>query len=272
MVLSLSSTVTLNNGVKMPLLGLGTWETPDGEVAEMAVLQALKAGYRHIDTAAIYGNEASVGRALQKSGLPRKEIFVTTKLWNDDHTDPAAALERSLRKLRLDYVDLYLIHWPVPQRNASWSSFEGFLKDGTCRAIGVSNFTVSHLKKLLQSAKVMPAVNQVEFSPFLYQKGLLEFCLSKKIHLEAYSPLTRTKKFRHPLLVELAETHGKSPAQVLIRWCLQHRVVVIPKSQNFQRIKENADVFDFEIAPKDMERLDGCNEDFRTCWNPEEMA
>ena len=186
--------VKLNNGVEIPILGLGTWKTPEGTVAFHSVLWALQNGYRHIDTAAIYGNEESVGKAIKSSGIPREEIFVTTKIWNADHKDPKKALDTRLKKLGMSYVDLYLIHWPVPQREQTWRAFETFLKEGICRSIGVSNFTIAHLEKLLKSSNTIPSVNQVEFNPFLYQKELLDYCKHHKIQLEAYSPLSHGQR------------------------------------------------------------------------------
>jgi diketogulonate reductase-like aldo/keto reductase len=258
---------SLNNGVEMPMLGLGTWQSGPS-VIEDAVLWALEAGYRHIDTAAIYGNEEGVGRAIRKSGVPREEIFVTTKIWNDDHNDPVAALERSLKKLQFDYVDLYLMHWPVPERLETWKILEQLYKEKKCRAIGVSNFTIKHLKELLNRAKVVPAVNQVEFSPYLYQKELHEFCKLNKIQLEAYSPLTRGKKLNDKKLVDIANKYNKTSAQILIQWCLQHDIVVIPKSKTKKRIQENFDVFDFKISSEDIKNLDSFNENLRLCWDP----
>lgn len=265
--LALNSTVKLNNGVRMPLLGIGTWRSPPGK-AEQAVLWALEAGYRHIDTAAIYKNEESVGAAIKKSGIPRKELFVTTKLWNDDHGDVEGALDASLKRLGLDYVDLYLMHWPVPEREQSWKTLEKLYKAGKCRAIGVSNFTIRHLDSLLKAAKVVPAVNQVEFNPFLYQKELLEHCKSKGIQLEAYSPLAQGEKLKDKGVAAIAAKYGRSNAQVMIRWALQHGLVAIPKSVHRERIIENADVFGFEVSAADMKLLDSLNENLRLCWDP----
>lgn len=266
--MNMNSTMKLNNGVEMPIIGLGTWKMPDGKTAEQAVLWALEAGYRHIDTAAIYGNEASVGRAIKKSGIPRNELFITTKLWNENHDDPERAFNDSLGRLGLDYVDLYLIHFPVPERNESWRVLEKLHIQKRCRAIGVSNFTIRHLEQLLKTAKVAPAANQVEFHPYLYQKELLDYCKEKGIAVEAYSPLTHKVKLNDKKLAGLAASYGKSPAQILIRWCVQRGMAVLPKSVHKERISENADVFDFEISEKDMGLLDGFNEGLRTCWDP----
>jgi diketogulonate reductase-like aldo/keto reductase len=262
-----TETITLNDGNKMPLVGLGTWQIK-GANCEAAVATALKAGYRHIDTARIYDNEEKVGKAIKKSGLKRENIFVTTKLWNDDHDAPEAALAASLERLGLDYVDLYLMHWPVPQRVETWRAMEKMKKDGLCRSIGVSNFTTKHLKELLTKAKITPAVNQVEFNPFLFQKELLEFCKSNKITLEAYSPLAHGKKTSDKKIAEIAKAYGKTPAQIMIKWITQHNVVAIPKSTNEARIKENFSIFDFALTAADMKKIDTMNEDFRTCWDP----
>jgi methylglyoxal/glyoxal reductase len=232
---------------------------------------ALKIGYRHIDTASLYGNEEDVGQGVRESGVPREQVFVTTKLWNSDHGYDSAlrACDRSLRRLGLGYIDLYLIHWPVSElRSETWTALIELQRRGVCRTIGVSNYTVRHLQGLLDSSEVTPAVNQVEFNPFLYQEDLLRFCNDKGIQLEAYSPLTRGHKLRHPTVVDVARRYSKSPAQVMIRWGLQHGLVVIPKSTRPERIKENSEVFDFEISPADMTRLDALGEDLHTVWDP----
>ncbi|HEY9843260.1 MAG: aldo/keto reductase [Candidatus Sericytochromatia bacterium] len=264
-------TFTLSNQLAMPSLGLGVYQSPPGEVTRAAVLASLDAGYRLIDTAALYGNEEDVGAALKAAGLPREEVFVTTKLWNEDHGDKQAlqACERSLQQLGLDYLDLYLIHWPVHGlRSASWKALEALYREGRVRAIGVSNYTVRHLRELLAACEIAPMVNQVEFHPFLYQRELLEFCRGHQIQLQAYSPLTRGQRLDDPRVLSIAQHHGKSPAQILIRWCLQHEVGCLPKSVHPQRISENADVFDFELSPAEMAGLDACNEFLHTCWDP----
>lgn len=292
MELTIESKVTLNDGRLMPRLGLGVWQIRAGRTCEAAVLAAFEAGYRHIDTAAMYGNEESVGAAVRASGLPRGELFITTKLWNSDHGNPERALDTSLRKLKLDYVDLYLIHYPVRERRRSWRILQTLRDKGKARSIGVSNFTIRHLTELLADSTTVPAVNQVEFHPYLYQRDLLDFCAGKGIVLEAYSPLTQGARLRDPKLVAIAKKysataapadtrsrlplidrlsgHGatRSTAQILIRWALQHGLVVIPKSANPARIRENAAVFDFEISAADMKTLDSFNEDLRTCWDP----
>ena len=266
--MDIKTTIKLNNGTKIPVLGLGTWLTPSGNICEEAVLAALNAGYRHIDTASAYRNEASVGNAIKESNIRRKDIFVTTKLWNDDHGNAEKAFDESLRNLQLDYVDLYLIHYPVPKRNESWKILERIYKNGKAKAVGVSNFTIRHLEQLLEKANVAPAVNQVEFHPYLYQNELLDFCNEKGIKLEAYSPLTHGHKLEDQKLARIASKYNKSTAQLLIRWGLQHNLIVLPKSSKRERIMENSLVFDFEISEQDMKKLDGFNEGLRICWDP----
>ena len=268
---TLTSTARLNNGVEIPYLGLGVYLAGSGAGTRNAVQHALQAGYQHIDTASSYGNEQEVGMVLQKSRIPREKVFITTKLWNSDHgyDETIQACQESLATLGLSYMDLYLIHWPVEKlRNEAWEAMIALQEEGKCRAIGVSNYTIRHLEELLADSPVVPAVNQVEFSPFLYQKDLLDFCRSCGIQLEAYSPLTRGKKLNHPTITSIADRYGKTPAQIMIRWPLQHDVVVIPKSADQRRIYENADVFDFEISSEDLALLDSLNEDFRVCWDP----
>ncbi len=269
--LNLASAATLNNGVKMPLLGLGVWQAESGRETQDAVRAALDAGYRHIDTARAYGNEQDVGQAVRDSGVPREEVFVTTKLWNRDHgyEQALAAFEASHKRLGLGYVDLYLIHWPVEGlRGETWRAFEKLQAEGLCKAIGVSNYTIRHLEELARTSQTMPAVNQVEFHPFLYQQDLRAYCQGKRIQLEAYSPLAQGQRFGHPVLAAIAARHGKSEAQILIRWALEHEIVVIPKSTNPKRIRENAQVFDFALAPDDMAKLDALDEGLRICWDP----
>jgi diketogulonate reductase-like aldo/keto reductase len=268
MELTIETKLKLNDGNLIPQLGLGVWQISSAKTSDV-VLAALEAGYPHIDTASAYGNEESVGAAIRISGIPRESIFVTTKLWNSDHGSPERALDTSLRKLKMDYVDLYLIHFPVRQRRQSWRALEALRKKGKTRSIGVSNFTIAHLSELLADSETVPAVNQVEFHPYLYQQDLLAFCRAKGIVIEAYSPLTHGERLKDPKLVAIAKKYEtKSTAQILIRWALQHGLVVIPKSSNRRRILENADVFDFEISEDDMRLLDSFNENLRTCWDP----
>ena len=275
MSLNINSKVKLNNGVEMPLFGLGTWEITEGETVN-AVQLAISNGYRHIDTARIYGNEKGVGKglkfSLEEQGIKREDIFITTKLWIDSFKYEKAlkAFNRSLNKLGLEYVDLYLLHWPEPTyKQEAWKALEFILKENKTRSIGVSNFYQSHLDELLSGADIIPAVNQVEFSPYLYLKELKEYCDNKGIKLGAYSPLTRSKKLNDSKLLEIARDYNKSSAQILIRWGLQHNVIEIPKSSKEVHIIENSLIFDFTISEEDMARLDKFNEGFYVgMWNP----
>jgi diketogulonate reductase-like aldo/keto reductase len=245
----------LPGGVKMPVLGLGVWQMAAGLETEQAVEWALEAGYRHIDTASMYRNEESVGAAVRRSGLPREEVFVTTKLM-PGRGSAAPELDKSLARLGLDYVDLYLIHWPLPLANARmWRQLES-LQEGCARAIGVSNFGRDRLAKLIGSAASTPAVNQVQFSPYQYRRRLLEYCLAQGIVFEAYSPLARGQGTHDPTIAGIAERLDRTPAQVILRWAIQHQAVVIPKSSQQERIRSNARLFDFELTDADMQTLD----------------
>ena len=218
--LNIQSTVKLNNDVRMPILGLGVYQSPPGRVTRNAVNFALRVGYRHVDTARIYGNEADVGEAVRESGVPRGDLFVTTKLWNSDqgYDSTLRACEASLKRLGLDYLDLYLVHFPVPDvRKESWRAMETLLKKGRCRAIGVSNFTIRHLEELIEESHVIPSVNQVELHPFLYQEELLKYCQDRGIQVEAYSPLARGERLQDPRIASLATKYSKSPAQLMVR-------------------------------------------------------
>jgi diketogulonate reductase-like aldo/keto reductase len=249
--------VTLPNGARMPVLGLGVWQLSAGRDAEQAVEWALEAGYRLIDTASMYRNEQSVGAAIRSSGIPREEVFVTTKL-PPPHTDAARQLAKSLDRLGLEYVDLYLIHWPLPFGNTRvWHALESVQEEGLVREIGVSNFGVARLRKLLPRAQRRPAVDQVHFSPFEFPRELLDFCREQGIVLEAYSPLERGRGVGHPAVVALADRLGRTPAQVLLRWAVQHGTVVIPKSGRRDRIVSNAQIFDFALGEEEMRLLDG---------------
>ena len=263
--------ITLNDGHKIPVVGLGTWKSEPGEATYKAVLDSINAGYRHIDTARAYDNETDVGRAVKDSDIARENLFITTKLWNKDQGYDTAieACEKSLARLSCDYIDLYLIHWPLKgKRNDSWKAFIELQQRGLCRSIGVSNFTVDHLIELEDKFGIIPVANQVEFHPYHYQKELLEYCNSKNIVIEAYSPLVHAKRMDEPRLVSISEELGKTPAQVLIRWAMQRGMVVLPKSVNQGRIVENFSVFDFEIPDSLMKRLDDLDETFVTCWDP----
>lgn len=260
----------LNTGATIPQVGLGVWRM-GGRDARQAVTAALALGYRHVDTARIYGNEADVGAAIRASDVPRGEVFVTTKLWNDDHDYDRAlrAFDASLERLGLDYVDLYLLHWPVAgKRLDSWRALERIHVEGRARAIGVSNFLVHHLDELLAAAKVVPAVNQIEISPFLQRRETRDLCARRGIVVEAYSPLTHGKRLKDPVVGRVAATVGRSPAQVLLRWAVQHDLVVLPKSTRPARIRENAEIFDFVLDGAAMATLDGCEEGLVTGWDP----
>lgn len=273
MDLTLGSRFPLNNGRGMPVLGLGVWQVPPGPIARATVRTALEVGYRHIDTAKLYGNESDVGRAVRESGIPREEVFVTTKLWNSDHGYESAlrAGQESLKALGLGYIDLYLIHWPVPgKRSESWDALIRLQKEGVCRSIGVSNYTVRHLEELLEASDAVPAVNQVEFNPFLFQKELLQYCQRHGILLEAYSPLMKGNRLDDPRIQRIAKSRDRTPAQVVLRWALEHGVAVIPKSVRPERIRANAAIFDFSLSPAEMRALDALDEGHRTSWNPEE--
>lgn len=271
----LPTTLVMNNGLEIPRLGLGVYETAPGEVTRNAVREALRVGYRHIDTARIYGNEADVGAAVRDSGVPRGEVFVTTKLWNDDQGHDAAlrAFDASLSRLGLEYVDLYLVHWPVPgKRLESWKALEEIAGDGRARSIGVSNFMAQHLAELLGEVSVMPAVNQIELSPFNQQRAARAVCEENGIVVEAYSPLTRGQRLNDPVVAGVAARTKRSPAQVLLRWSLQTGLVVLPKSARPERIRENAAIFDFELSADDMAKLDALDEGLATGWDPRKQG
>ncbi|QQO10065.1 aldo/keto reductase [Breznakiella homolactica] len=264
----------LNTKTEIPYLGLGVFRSKEGDETYNSVRWALDAGYRHIDTAAFYGNEGSVGKAVRDSGIPRDEIFITTKLWNDDmrRGTQEAAFEKSLKNLMTDYLDLYLIHWPVPDHYvASYKILERLYKDDRCRAVGVSNFEPHHLDTLMKETSLVPAVNQVELHPLLNQQPLLDYCASHGIALTAWSPLGGTKvDLPHdPVLTEIGRHYGKSAVQVIIRWNIQRGVVVIPKSSNQQRIIENGQVFDFELNNEDMAKINSMNKNERFGSDPD---
>jgi 2,5-diketo-D-gluconate reductase A len=249
-------TLPLARGGDLPLLGLGTWLIPDGLDTERAVMAALYAGYRHIDTAQSYGNEAGVGRALRRSGLPRDEVFVTTK-FNPRHRDPAAEAERSLERLGLDRIDLYLVHSPQGGALKAWPGMQRALERGLTRSIGVSNFDAAELAEVCAAADVPPAVNQIQLSPFQHRRALLEECERLRVAVEAWSPLTHGAELSHPTVIEVAGRAERTPAQVLLRWGLQRNAVVLPKSTNPKRIAENARIFDFELPEAELAALDG---------------
>lgn len=269
MSFTLNSTAKLNNGILIPRLGLGVYQIPPGKSTVKAVKYALKIGYKHFDTAMIYGNESDVGRALRESEVKREDIFITTKVWNSDqgYDSTLKAFGSSLKRLGLSYVDLYLVHWPAQEKIIeTWKAMTELLINGKVNAIGVSNYSINELEETMHGSDIIPAINQVEFHPFLYQKDLLQFCKSNVIQLEAYSPLTRGERLNEANVVRISKAYDKTPAQLLVRWCLQHDLVVIPKSSHPERILENSQVFDFHISQKDMEILDSLNEDLRTVF------
>lgn len=266
--------VMLSNGISMPRVGLGMWKSGNGRDAVDAVRFALQSGYRLIDTAAIYGNEEAVGEGVRTSNVKRDDIFVTTKVWNEDqgYDNTLAAIDASLKRLQTKYVDLYLVHWPCKKtedffaeenlRAETWKAMEEILASGRARSIGVSNYTIKHLEEMNTYAHTPPVVNQIEFHPFWYRKKLMDYCREHSIAVEAYSPLSRGHKMNDVRITTIANVHGKSNAQVMLRWSMQHGNIVIPKSVHPQRIQENIDVFDFVLSDDDMQTLDALNENY----------
>lgn len=257
----------LSNNYKIPNIGFGTFRTPSGEETEQSVLNAIKAGYKHIDCAAAYGNEKSVGEAIRKSGVAREELFVTSKLWNDDkgYENTLAAFNRTLEDLQLDYLDLYLIHWPIAKaskenwqeaNSESWRALEELYRQDKVKAIGVSNFLEHHLEPLLETAKIKPMVNQIELHLGMLQKETVEFCKKHNILVEAWAPFSNGQILNHPVLKEIADKYEKSVAQLSLRWIIQKGIVPLPKSVTPERIKNNLEVFDFEISSQDVDRID----------------
>jgi diketogulonate reductase-like aldo/keto reductase len=269
------TTLPLLSGARIPQVGLGVWQTPSGATTRQAVAAALEVGYRHIDTARIYGNEVDVGVAVRESGVAREAVFVTTKLWNADQGYDRAlhAFDESLQRLGLDYVDLYLIHWPVPgKRLDSWRALERLHAEGRARSIGVSNFLVPHLEELLAGARQVPAVNQIELTPFLQRRETRALCARHGIVVEAYSPLTHGRRLDHPVVKDVARRVGRSVAQVLLRWGLQQGLVVLPKSSKPARIAENGALYDFTLDERAMNELDALEEGLVTGWDPAAQA
>jgi diketogulonate reductase-like aldo/keto reductase len=246
----------LSDGNPIPTLGLGVWQVPNGAECEQAVSWALELGYRHIDTAQAYQNEASVGRALAASGVPASEVFITTKFWPQSQ-DPETEAQRSLERLGVDQLDLYIVHWPENGPTWAWPGMERAHQRGYARSIGVSNFSVSELDEVKAAATIQPVVNQVQFSPFEWRRKLLEACAERGVAIEAYSPLGTGRHLDDPTVNEIAERVGRTPAQVLIRWSLQRDAIVIPKSTHRERIEANANVFGFELSDQDVASLDG---------------
>lgn len=274
---------TLKDGNRIPVVGFGTWQAESGEIAKQAVKSALEAGYRHIDTAMIYGNEESVGEAIKESGIPRERLFITTKLWNKDHSYDKAklAIDESLERLGLDYLDLYLIHWPNPvdyrdhwqEANAgAWKAMEEALNSGKVKSIGVSNFMIHHLKALEETASFQPVVNQIYLNPSDQQQEIVNYCKNKGILLEAYSPLGTGDIFKLDELEEIAKAHDKTVAQVVLRWSLQKGFVPLPKSVTPSRIKENIELFDFELSEFEMGLIDALQGKAGQARNPDEVT
>jgi diketogulonate reductase-like aldo/keto reductase len=275
MTLKLSDTFTLNNGVKIPALGLGTFKAEQGDETEQAILDAFELGYRHIDTASLYNNEETVGKAFRVSGLAREEVFITSKVWNDDQRsgNVARALESTLQRLGMDYVDLYLVHWPVPGKFvATYRVLENLARQGKARAIGVSNFLIPHLDELAAEADVAPAVNQIEWHPFLQSRPLLERCKRDGIIVEAWAPIMKGKVNDVPEILEIAKRHNKTPVQVTLRWGLQNRVVMIPKSVRRERIEENADLYDFQLSADEMATMNALDKNERIGPDPSNVT
>ena len=267
--------IQLNNGVKMPLLGLGVYKTKEGKEVREAIHYAFEAGYRHIDTASYYENEEGVGQAIKSSNIPREEIFLTTKVWNDEQGNEKTlrAFDNSLKKLGLEYVDLYLIHWPVPGKYLeTWRAFEKIHQEGRARAIGVCNCLQHHLEDFLSHSEIKPMVLQNEFHPRLIQQDLIKFCKENEIQYEGWSPLMRGRILQNETLKDLASHYRKTIAQIILRWHLQKGVVVIPKSVHKNRIQENADVFDFELNTEDMRVIDSLDRGERTGAHPDNFV
>ncbi|TDL80912.1 aldo/keto reductase [Peribacillus frigoritolerans] len=272
MAKNLQDTTVLHNGVKMPWFGLGVFKVEEGSEVVNSVKWAIEAGYKSIDTAAVYGNEEGVGQGIKESGVPREELFITTKVWNADqgYESTLKAFDESMKKLGLEYLDLYLIHWPVEGKyKDTWRALETLYKEGKVKAIGVSNFQIHHLEDVIKDAEIVPMVNQVEYHPRLTQKELQAFCIQHSIQLEAWSPLMQGKLLDDETLTAIAEKHGKSVAQVILRWDLQNEVVTIPKSVKEHRIYDNTSIFDFELSQEEMEQIDGLNRDERVGPDPD---
>lgn len=274
MDVNISTRIKLNNGIEMPILGFGTYMIKGEKTVKESLTSALEAGYRLIDTAQMYENEEYVGEAIQESRVLREEIFITTKLDNNQHGFDKAkrAFDESMRRLKLEYVDLFLIHWPIEGlRLESWKALENIYAQGGARAIGVSNYTIRHLKELFVNSEMKPSVNQMEFNPFNYHEDLLSFCKEERISLQAYTPLSRGNKFKHKTILELSKKYSKTPAQIMLRWAIQHNVIPIPKSTHRKRIEENAAIFDFNIEDVDMGKLNSLNENYRLAMDPHEI-
>ncbi|MEJ9229968.1 aldo/keto reductase [Peribacillus butanolivorans] len=274
MISSIGETITLHNGLKMPQLGFGVFKVKNGSETVESVKKAIEVGYRSIDTAAVYENEEGVGQAIRESGISREELFITSKVWNTDqgYETTLQAFDDSLKRLGLEYLDLYLIHWPGKDKYLeTWKALEKLYNEGKVKSIGVSNFHVHHLEKLLANSEIKPVVNQIELHPLLTQVEIRDYCEKHDIKVEAWSPLGRGSLIEEPTINHIAKKHGKSSAQVLIRWHLQHEIVVIPKSITPSRIEENAQVFDFSLSLNEMNQIDVLNKNERFGSNPDEI-
>ncbi len=272
---SLQQTMTLHNGIEMPYVGLGVYKMEDKEEAVHAIETAIKVGYRSIDTAWFYQNEDAVGEAVRNAAIPREQLFITTKVWNDHqgYDSTLKVFENSLQNLQMDYVDLYLIHWPVKGKYLdTWKALERLYDEGVVKAIGVSNFQTHHLEDIFTHRNEKPVINQVELHPRLSQEPLRAFCQKHQIAVEAWSPLARARFLQDPTINEVAKKYGKSPAQVILRWHLQNEVIIIPKSVTPARIKENADLFDFELSADDMDKINKLNKNQRFGKHPDHFA
>jgi methylglyoxal/glyoxal reductase len=273
MASSIHDRAVLHNGVQMPWIGLGVYKAEDGDEVIQSIKWAIDAGYRSIDTASLYNNEAGVGQAIAESDVPREDLFITTKVWNTDqgYEEALSAFDASLERLGLDYVDLYLVHWPVPGKyKETWRALEKIYEDGRAKAIGVSNFKKHHLEDLIADAKIKPMVNQVEYHPRLTQADLLTYCKQQGIQLEAWRPLLKGEIFEEPTLLELADKYNKTVAQIILRWDIQNGVVTIPKSVTKHRIKENIDIYNFKLTNEDMARISALNQDKRNGADPDD--
>ncbi|MGM0899307.1 MAG: aldo/keto reductase [Bacillota bacterium] len=275
MNLTIESTKTLHNGVEMPRFGLGVYKMTDKEAAVEAMVKAIQTGYKAIDTATVYDNEAEVGEAVRAGGVPREQLFITSKVWNTDqgYDQTLRAFEASLKRLDMDYLDLYLTHWAIPDTfEETYRAIERLYDEKLIRAAGVSNHQQHHLEKILAKANTKPMVNQIELHPQLTQEPLREYCASQDIAVTSWSPLARGRLLEDPVLSEIGEKHGKSVAQIIIRWHLQNDLIVIPKSVTPSRIVENADVFDFVLSDEEMKRISELNEDWRSGTHPDEIS
>ncbi|MCM3733318.1 aldo/keto reductase [Fictibacillus nanhaiensis] len=273
MASSIHDRAVLHNGVQMPWIGLGVYKAEDGDEVIQSIKWAIDAGYRSIDTASLYNNEAGVGQAIAESDVPREDLFITTKVWNTDqgYEEALSAFDASLERLGLDYVDLYLVHWPVPGKyKETWRALEKIYEDGRAKAIGVSNFKKHHLEDLIADAKIKPMVNQVEYHPRLTQADLLTYCKQQGIQLEAWRPLLKGEIFEEPTLLELADKYNKTVAQIILRWDIQNGVVTIPKSVTKHRIEENIDIYNFKLTNEDMTRISALNQDKRNGADPDD--